>query len=72
MSPLLRKIVVFIPVAFVQLSLLAQEVPPPPQRTPPVGLPLPIDENILVLIVAGLMLGAFFAIYRELKNKSIS
>ncbi|RMB62942.1 hypothetical protein EAX61_05050 [Dokdonia sinensis] len=65
MSPLLKKIALSVLLAFVQLTLFAQEVPPPPQRTPPSGLPMPIDNGVVFLLVVGSALGVFFV----LKNK---
>lgn len=38
--------------------------PPPPNSdrtpTPPIELSMPIDENIVVLLVAGLLLGVYY------------
>lgn len=44
--------------AFVSGGLYAQSTPPPPPV--PVGPGFPINENIIVLAVAGLALAAYF------------
>lgn len=51
-------------VLFWVLALLSGEAfcadPPAPGPPPPVGLPLPIDDYIPFLMLAGVLLGAFY------------
>ncbi|APX98963.1 hypothetical protein CLV86_1910 [Lacinutrix venerupis] len=56
---------------FVLISFVcsAQTPPPPPSGPGPVGLPLPIDNGILVLLGAGLIFG-IYKIY-HLRKKHI-
>lgn len=47
--------------------------PPPPARTsapPPIGLELPIDENILILMMMALLLGIYIICRHSIKNKA--
>jgi hypothetical protein len=44
--------------------------PPPPLQPPPSGPGLPIDGSILILIVGGLILGAYFTIKNYRKNNA--
>jgi len=43
---------------FVTITSWSQQVPPPPERTPPPGLP--IDSDLVYLILLGILLGLFF------------
>lgn len=46
------------------------DTPPPPNRMgapPPFGLPMPIDENIYVLVFLGVILGVYF-LYKKKKE----
>ncbi len=53
---------------FVCAVALGQQVPPPPQRTGGPNPPgLPLDENILLLVVVGLILGVAFFLFRKSK-----
>lgn len=46
--------------------------PPPPTRTSSLpGLVAPIDDNIIVLVICGILAGAFYA-YKNNKAKSNS
>jgi len=46
-------------VFFVGFMALAQELPPPEAMGPPVGPGLPIDSNIVILLVVGLGYGVY-------------
>lgn len=48
---------------FVSFNNIAAPSPPPPQPQsipPPVGDPVPIDHEISILFLSGIVLGAFF------------
>jgi hypothetical protein len=72
MSPKLRNYLLFIILTLVRFAALAQgrpDGPPPPDtRMPPSfpGLAVPIDSNILLLVIAGFLL----CIYAVLKSKN--
>ncbi len=44
--------------------------PPPPLQPPPSGPGLPIDGSILILIIAGLVFGAYFTIKKFRKSNA--
>ena len=48
-------------------GILIPPPPPPPTPPPPPGLPLPIDSDITVLLVLGVVLGIYVA-YRKRLN----
>ncbi len=68
MRPQIVKIVstLFVTI-FVTTYSWSQRVPPPPQRSddPPPFPELPIDNNILILFVFGLLLGVFFLLRKK-------
>ncbi len=41
--------------------------PPPPTPPPPPGLPLPIDGNILILLILGGLIGIYVVHKKRLK-----
>lgn len=45
------------------IALAQQTPPPPPERTPPPGLP--VDSHVLILIVFGVLLGAYFLLRKK-------
>lgn len=49
--------------------LFAQGPPPPP---PPPGLVVPIDENIVVLIIAGCLYGLYAVRVMKKKSKQVA
>lgn len=53
---------------FVSNALFAQNPPPPPVLPDTPGPGLPIDSNILILIVLALVLGSVTAIRKYKKN----
>jgi len=59
------RITLFLLFAFLYVSVaFAQKEPPPPTKenddSPPIGLPLPIDDYLPLLIPVGLALGIYF------------
>ncbi len=61
MSPKLRTFVVTTVLCLIGLSVFAQKAPPPPDSKVPLpGLVLPIDDNLIVLILAGILAGLFY------------
>lgn len=62
MSPVTKKVVFSILLLLANISVFAQQTagPPAPQRTPPIGLPMPIDGGVLVLGLLGAVLGVWF------------
>ncbi len=77
MSPKLRNYLLLLSFTLVRFSVLAQgrpDGPPPPDtRMPPTfpGLILPIDHNIVLLLLAGVALGIYAFVKfkkRELHN----
>lgn len=70
MRPQIVKYILFIYAHFFVMGVaVAQErVPPPPQpeRTP--GPQLPIDNHILILIIFGVFLGAYFLLRKKKAN----
>jgi len=73
MSPVTKKAVFSFLLLLVNVSVFAQQTagPPSPQRTPPVGLPMPIDGGVLVLLVFGAALGIWFYIKKNRLAKII-
>jgi hypothetical protein len=71
MSPNLRTFIATIFLSFMGLCAYAQDGPPPPDtRTSSLpGLVMPIDDNIIVLVIFGILAGAFYA-YKNNKAKS--
>tara|TARA_R110000850_G_scaffold271031_2_gene404773 strand:- start:166564 stop:166785 length:222 start_codon:yes stop_codon:yes gene_type:complete len=50
------------------LVFAQRQVPPPPERTggtPPIQLPL--DDNLIVLVIAGLVFGLLFFLFKKRK-----
>lgn len=68
MSPVTKKIVFSSLLLLVNISVFAQQTvrPPAPQRTAPVGRPLPIDGGVLILLALGAALGIWFY-YKRIK-----
>lgn len=50
------------------VAIAQQKAPPPPQRTPPPAPGLPLDDGILLLLVAGLI----FGLYLILKSNKLN
>lgn len=72
MSPKLRTFIATATLFLVGLNVYAQKTPPaPPSRTPLPGLVAPIDDNLIILIIAGLFIGIFY-IYKNHKATSNS
>lgn len=73
MSPVTKKIVISFILLLVNISVFAQQTPTPPapQRTPPVGLPMPIDGGVLLLLVLGAALGIWFYAKKNRLAKAI-
>ncbi|AEE18652.1 hypothetical protein [Dokdonia sp. 4H-3-7-5] len=73
MSPNLRTFIAAILLSFVGVCGYAQDGPPPPgTRTSSLpGLVAPIDDNIIILVICGVLAGAFYA-YKNNKARSNS
>ncbi|MFT5862785.1 MAG: hypothetical protein ACI828_001435 [Flavobacteriales bacterium] len=73
MSPLIKKIVFSFILLLANISVFAQQTakPPAPQRTPPVGLPMPIDGGVFLLLVLGAALGIWFYVKKNKLAKAI-
>ncbi|MBV1925428.1 MAG: hypothetical protein KUG49_02830 [Dokdonia sp.] len=73
MSPLTKRIVFSFILLLANISVFAQHTatPPAPQRTPPVGLPMPIDGGVFVLLVLGGALGIWFYVQKNRSAKAI-
>jgi hypothetical protein len=59
----IRKLQLFIALFFCFFCKIYASFPPPPQPRsipPPVGDPVPIDSEILILFISGVLLGIFF------------
>ncbi len=75
MSPKLKNFITTTFLYFIGILAYAQKSPPPPNSSrmndpgPPVGLPMPLDENILLLLGLGLFLGIYYYI---IKSKKVS
>ena len=69
MRPQIVKILTLILLVFNSISMLAQKAGPPAPRTRGPELPLPIDDNILILICIGLLYGAYIA-YKKHQAKN--
>ncbi|PKP24533.1 MAG: hypothetical protein CVU03_12035 [Bacteroidetes bacterium HGW-Bacteroidetes-2] len=63
MRPQIVKIVVLIVSIFVSTISWGKQLPPPPQRTPPIGLP--IDGGLIYLLLLGILLGVFFLLRKK-------
>lgn len=63
MSPNLRTFMLTMLLLFVRMASYAQDGPPPPgTRTSSLpGLVAPIDDHIIVLVILGVLAGAFYA-----------
>ncbi len=79
MSPKLRNLYVTMALLFTGLSVYGQEIidgggtppPPPPPAGPPLpGLVVPIDENIIVLVLSGFVIGVYYYIKNRVKHTS--
>jgi hypothetical protein len=72
MSPLIKKVYVATLLTLASTSVFAQQAagPPAPRRTPPVGLPMPIDGGVWMLLFLGTGLGLWF--YLKKRKKSVS
>ncbi len=72
MSPKLRNFLIITLFVLSYTTMIGQDrIPPPPNRTgspPPFGLPMPIGENIYVLVFSGVALGVYF-FYNKRKQK---
>lgn len=73
MSPVTKKVLFSILLLLANISVFAQQTagPPAPQRTPPIGLPMPIDGGVLVLLVLGAALGVWYYAKRNRAIKAI-
>lgn len=73
MSPNLRTFIATSLLLLTGVYTYAQDRPPPPDSRDSSlpGLVLPIDENIIVLVICGILAGAFYA-YKNNKAKSNS
>lgn len=71
MSPKLRNLLFTLTLLFASLGSIAQgkpDAPPPPDsRTPPppVGLEVPIDENLMILFIVGIGAGIYYSTSRK-------
>lgn len=63
MRPQIVKIVVVIVGLFVCTISWGKQLPPPPQRTPPPGLP--IDGGLFYLFLLGVLLGMVFLLRKK-------
>ncbi len=72
MSPLIKKVYVATLFMLANTSVFAQQAarPPAPQRTPPVGLPMPIDSSIWMLLFLGTGLGVWYFFKKRKKTVS--
>ncbi|WP_144669200.1 hypothetical protein [Dokdonia sp. Hel_I_53] len=70
MSPKLRNFIIVLCLFFVAMLGYGQKGPPPPvtrAAPPPPGLAVPINENILILLVLGVFLGIYFYVIKYKK-----
>ncbi|MBG6111835.1 hypothetical protein H4V97_002203 [Flavobacterium sp. CG_23.5] len=73
MNILPNKFYLFIAFLFGTLYAIAENPPPPPltgRRKPPPPPGLPIDENILTLIIIALLFGIYIIYSHRLKTKT--
>lgn len=71
MSPKLRNFITTAPLLFMGISAFAgKEAPPPPGRTPLPGLIAPIDDHLPLLLIGGLLLGAYYMYKIKMKQAS--
>ncbi len=63
MRPQIVKIVTTFVAIFVSIHSWSQQAPPPPQRTFPPGLP--IDSDLIYLVLSGILLGLFFLLRKK-------
>ncbi len=69
MRPQIVKILTLVLIIFNSTTMLAQRASPPPPANNTRGPQLPLDENIIVLIVIGLLFGAYITYKKhQVKN----
>ncbi|ANH59078.1 hypothetical protein I597_0143 [Dokdonia donghaensis DSW-1] len=51
-------------------AFAGKEAPPPPGRTPLPGLIAPIDDHLPLLLIGGLLLGAYYMYKIKMKKAS--
>lgn len=65
---IVKNISLFLIHFFVYVLALGQEEPPPPEKTGPPPPGLPIDENLPLLAIAGLIFGLVFLLLKKRKS----
>ena len=61
----LKTYIIFISLALASGSAFAQKFPPAPTKAsppPPIGLVVPIDENIMFLLIIGFVFGLYVVV----------
>ncbi|GIQ61275.1 hypothetical protein Flavo103_44100 [Flavobacterium collinsii] len=66
----LKLVVILLFISHINIAAPSPPVPQPQSIPPPVGDPVPIDNEISILFLSGIILGAFFLIKKR-KTSSI-